>query len=263
MAFLSAHALGCAPSDFDALTDQTRDPAECSDSDCEDGAADELDASQEDELDADAASEEMDGEVQDAPDAHGGGDAMMAPADAGSSESNDASGDDAASHVPDSGARPCNGNPSVCKANEVERQMEACGNCNRGTRTRTRTCAADGCSWGAFGAWSACSNATTECDPGAPAQTQTVACTTCGSRTQTRTCSRDTCTWGAWSDSSACSWCEECSEVVYCDTPADIADRGTWCRQKACSREQALADCLEDIVPACGTTIQPFFMQYL
>jgi hypothetical protein len=50
---------------------------------------------------------------------------------------------------------------------------------------------------------------------------------------------------------------------VYCDTPDDVAtNRGTWCQQKACSREQALADCNEDVSDACGTKIAPFYMQY-
>lgn len=54
----------------------------------------------------------------------------------------------------------------------------------------------------------------------------------------------------------------KCSEVVYCDTPADIANRGTWCRQKACSREQALGDCNEDVSNVCGKKIEPFYMEY-
>jgi hypothetical protein len=50
--------------------------------------------------------------------------------------------------------------------------------------------------------------------------------------------------------------------VMYCDTPPDVANRGTWCRQKACSREQALADCNEDVAEVCGTKIEPFLMEY-
>ena len=58
--------------------------------------------------------------------------------------------------------------------------------------------------------------------------------------------------------------CEECAEVVYCNTPADVAEnRGTWCRQRACSREEALADCVNNIVPLCGgATAEPFFMEF-
>lgn len=63
-------------------------------------------------------------------------------------------------------------------------------------------------------------------------------------------------------DGSACTSCEQCSGVVYCDTPANIADRGTWCRQTGCSREQALADCMEDVRAVCGATVQPFLMEY-
>jgi hypothetical protein len=270
--------LSCAPSDFDALTDETRDPAECVEAECLDGDSVEVDAGQ-NELDADPAFDPLDSSVEAAdverPDTEGSDADVEAGVDAAAMDAAsadaapDASTRDAASDASmparDSGpgSQGCNGVPPACRANELERQMEACGNCGRGVRTRTRSCTADGCSWGAWSAWSACSNQVTECDPTAPAQMQTVPCTTCGTRTQSRSCSRDTCTWGAWADTSACSWCEECSEVVYCDTPADIADRGTWCRQKACTRQQALSDCMEDVQSACGATTQPFYMQYL
>jgi hypothetical protein len=270
---LAGQALSCSPSDFDALTDETRDPAECAEAECWDSGSVELDAGQDDDPHADVASDELDSATEPAdgewPDTTTIEAPVEEPADAETGQARDASptdaSPDASPRPPDSGpgSQMCNGAPPPCRANELERQMEACGNCGRGVRTRTRSCAADGCSWGAWGAWSACSNQVTECDPSAPAQTQTVSCTTCGTRTQSRSCSRDTCTWGPWSDTSACSWCEECSEVVYCDTPASIADRGTWCRQKACTRQQALGDCMEDIQSACGATTQPFYMQYL
>jgi hypothetical protein len=103
-----------------------------------------------------------------------------------------------------------------------------------------------------------------ECDPAAPAETRTVDCPTCGSRMQSRSCSADTCTWGEWMNTTACTWCDECAEIVYCDTPDAVApNRGTWCRQLACSPEQALAECEESIPGTCGTKIEPFLMQYL
>lgn len=270
---LAGQVLACAPSDFDALTEQARDPAECLDEDCFDsGESGELlmDAGVEDDAaqaEGDPPPEDLDAATLDAAleplDAAGEDASIKLPADAGV-ELKDAARD-SSMQVLDAATRPpvCDGAMTACRASEVERQMEACGNCSLGVRTRTRTCATDGCSWGAWGAWGACSNPVTECDPNGAAQTQTVACTTCGSRTQSRSCSRDTCKWGAWTNTSACSWCEECSQVVYCDTPADIANRGTWCRQKACSREQALADCMEDVENTCGATTQPFYMEYL
>jgi hypothetical protein len=92
---------------------------------------------------------------------------------------------------------------------------------------------------------------------------RTLPCQTCGTKTQSQSCSVDTCAWEPWIDTSACTWCDACSEVVYCDTPSNIADRGTWCRQKSCSREQALANCLEDAQSVCGGAKEPFFMEYL
>ena len=44
----------------------------------------------------------------------------------------------------------------VCTAQTVEPAMEPCGLCNSGVRRRSRTCAADGCSWGAWSEWSEC-----------------------------------------------------------------------------------------------------------
>ncbi len=256
---LAGHALSCSPSDFDELPEETeRNPSECAESKCLDAGSAELEAGQEDDPDADPTPGEPDPATEDAD--------AEEPADDADIDDEDAS-PDASTQTPDTGdpLQPpvCDADAPACQANEVDRQMEACGNCGSGVRSRTRTCAADGCSWGAWSAWSACADQNTACDPNGPAQTQTVACTTCGTKTQSRSCSRDTCTWGPWTDISACTWCQECSQVVYCDTPANIADRGTWCRQKACSREQALGDCMDDVKAVCGATVQPFLMEYL
>jgi hypothetical protein len=259
--------LSCAPADFDKFaTGTSEDPATCETEDCNEAGPIEADA----DLDA-----EVDGGAADSGDdnaADGEEDAAVAPLDAALQDADeapdDASGSDAqdakpdvASSGPDVG--PCDGGLPVCQANRVEPGMEACGLCKSGKRQRSRTCAADGCSWGAWSAWSGCEGERVQCDPNAAAQTQSVACTTCGTRTQSRTCSPTTCTWQPWTDVSACSWCDACSEVVYCDTPSDIANRGTWCRQKACSQPQALANCMEDARSVCGGIKQPFFMEYL
>jgi hypothetical protein len=47
--------------------------------------------------------------------------------------------------------------------------------------------------------------------------------------------------------------------VVYCDAPGD---RGTWCIQEGCSREQADDDCEEDVKAVCGGKVPIFFMEY-
>jgi hypothetical protein len=110
-----------------------------------------------------------------------------------------------------------------------------------------------------------CETPPRECEPGSPDETRVVDCPTCGSRSQARSCSADTCTWGEWRDTSDCTpWCDECVEIVYCDTPDSVAaNRGTWCRQLACTPGQALGSCEERIPDTCGTKIEPFLMEYL
>ena len=247
LALASGQALGCLPGDFDELARTTEgarpcDPLSCADA--SEGGASLPDASLCDPVNClDSGGRALDSSVAD----DAGGEAPDAPArDAGTT-----------TPVP-----PCGGGGLVCQGGAQEENSESCGDCGSGVRKQTRTCAADGCSWSAWSAFGACTGEHTECDPDGPAQTQEVACPTCGSKTQSRSCSASTCTWGAWSDTSACTWCEECSKIMYCDTPADIANRGTWCRQEACSREQALADCKEDVKNICGAMTQPFFMEY-
>jgi hypothetical protein len=97
----------------------------------------------------------------------------------------------------------CEGETGECMPGEIDEEMESCGGCGDGTRTRTRSCGA-GCSWGAWGAWGACSSGSGsgECTPGMT-DTETRGCGNCGTETRTRNCT-DTCTWGSWS-SWSCS----------------------------------------------------------
>ena len=79
---------------------------------------------------------------------------------------------------------------SLCQAGKVDTATQACGACQTGKQSHTRTCNADQCSWSAWSAWSECSGVTAACTPGA-----TTACTnkdSCGQRV----CS-STCTWSA------------------------------------------------------------------
>lgn len=136
--------------------------------------------------------------------------------------------------------------------------------CGR-TQTRPKACS-DSCHW-VTGAWSACDLDGVECKPG-DSQTRTVDCATCGTRSEQRSCAADSCKWGAWSQlSAACaSACEDCAEVQFCMAPSGQPNPGgTKCRQtlKACTHEQALADCNQDIPVVCGKATQPFYMQYL
>ncbi|HEX6241442.1 MAG TPA: hypothetical protein VFZ61_11130 [Polyangiales bacterium] len=270
----AASLWSCAPSDFDTFTTGTsEEPSTCETRRCQDaGSGLDVDADVDADVDgAEDAAAEAGAQPSDSADS-ATLDVAVTPLDASphdaDHEAQDGAGSDAqdaardaADAAPDIG--PCDGSLPVCMPNRVEPGMEPCGLCKSGKRQRSRTCAVDGCSWGAWSAWSGCEGEHVECDPNAPAPTQSVPCTTCGARTQARTCAPATCTWEPWKDVSACSWCDACSEVVYCDTPSNIANRGTWCRQKACSQPQALANCMEDAQSVCGGITQPFFMEYL
>ncbi|HTU61744.1 MAG TPA: hypothetical protein VMF89_24980, partial [Polyangiales bacterium] len=142
-------------------------------------------------------------------------------------------------------------------------ETQAC-ECGR-MQSRTMTCS-DSCTW-VEGAWGACDLNGVQCKPG-QTEMRTVACSSCGTRVQQRSCAANSCTWGGWSEvSSACaSSCEDCAEVQFCEAPSNQPNPGgTKCRQtsRACTREQALADCQEDIPVVCGSVHQPFYMQYL
>ena len=143
-----------------------------------------------------------------------------------------------------------------CVPDHVDTLTQAC-TCNRGIQSQSRICGPT-CTWGEWGAFGACS-VVAECQPNAAAQTRTVACDACGSQTQSRSCT-NMCTWDAWKDTTACPNCDHCASVEWCTDP-DTG--GTTCKQEACTREQALRDCMLDIVLVCGATRQPFTMNYL
>jgi hypothetical protein len=70
----------------------------------------------------------------------------------------------------------------------MDTEMDACGNCDHGVRSRTRPCAEGGCAWGAFGEWSDCTGGGV-CSPG-----DTKACAysdSCGERVCAANCTWD------------------------------------------------------------------------
>lgn len=184
----------CAPSDFDDLTSRERSesPAQCdaaSHPECGSAASD---ASRPPSVPDDAGDRST-------PDASGSSpadasapldarapDAATPPEAGAPAEAGAAPGPDAAMPPP----APCGGRAPVCRADEAGRESEACGNCGSGTRSRTRSCAADGCSWGAWGSWSECSGQS-GCKPG-----DTSACApadSCGNRVCTARCTWSDC----------------------------------------------------------------------
>jgi hypothetical protein len=78
----------------------------------------------------------------------------------------------------------------VCQPGQVGQEQAPCGECND-MITRTRTCRADTCTWGEWGAWSACA---AECQP------DHWRC--CGTG-QWEWCYKNTCRWTG--DCAACS----------------------------------------------------------
>jgi hypothetical protein len=194
-------AAGCAPGDFDALAhphEQGESAAQCdedpADMLCEAGGgepASEQDAEPEQDAEAETAPP-LDAEVdacstcEDAALSDAGRDAQVC--DACSSALQDAMACADAACMHDAG--PCQGAASVCAAGQKQTQQQACGACNTGTQTRTRSCAADGCSWGGWSAWGACGGVSAPCTPN-----QTTGCEN-GDECGHRVCSAS-CSWGA------------------------------------------------------------------
>jgi hypothetical protein len=220
LALLASSLVGCAASDFDDLikpTHQGREPISCDAG--FDATVDGLAECMSVDSDASATSVEAgrgggSGEDMQTPvvDPETGSpvptdasmpdwsapDALVPGADTGVPVSPDASTND--SGVRDAGARdagrdagpvkPCGGATPACTGGQIGREMEPCGNCGSGVRTRTRTCSADGCSWGAWSAWSACTGQS-GCTPG-----DTQACSpadSCGNRVCTNSCTWSGC----------------------------------------------------------------------
>jgi hypothetical protein len=78
-----------------------------------------------------------------------------------------------------------------CVPNAVEPGMQACGACNTGKQSGTRTCSPTTCTWGPW-SWGECTGITAACTPGS-----TTACSPkdkCGQRVCSSSCSWGGCT---------------------------------------------------------------------
>lgn len=149
----------------------------------------------------------------------------------------------------------------ACTPGEPGTQTVPCGACMTGKVTQKRTCT-DACTWGPWDAGGECTGVTAACVPGNK-EPRTVSCPCSGTKTQNRTCS-SACTWGAWSDTSTCNL-ECCTQLVYCDTPDDVAtSRGTWCRRADpdCTNAEVDSYCKARVAEKCGSFTQPALTEY-
>jgi len=219
--------VSCAPSDFDELTDRPARTTADAESACAESRAS-LDAS-----DCPMADPETDAERAK--------DAEANPLDAlGSTASvvpRDASTADA--------ARPtmpmvCGGQPLACMPGVIESGKQACTVCGAGEQTRTRKCSNDGCSWGAWSAWSVCSAAGPTCML-AKVETDSQNCGACnsGKQTRTRTCRADGCGFGEWTAFGTCG-----GQTAAC-TPGDTAacSPADSCGQRVCTDSCTWSGC--------------------
>lgn len=220
---LFAWLAACAPSDFDA---QDHAPIEACDADAElDGGTCPMEAGP--ELEAATDTPVVDSDVQAS---ESGGEAPAGDADltvlepssdaepcldcAPQPEAGPGFSDGSVEPEPepsadggeDASLTVCDGGPAACVPKELMMELRNCGGCGSGVQTRTRSCAADGCSFGGWGAWSACAGNTNVCAPG-QLGSETQPCGKCnrGTKTRTRTCTTDSCSWGPWTAFGTCA----------------------------------------------------------
>jgi hypothetical protein len=101
------------------------------------------------------------------------------------------------------GGGSCVTEPNACTPDAMGSENVACGACDAGSATRTRTCRSD-CTWGDWSEPSEC-QITVACEPGQTG-TQMESCGACmtGMRVQSRSCT-DACTWGEWGAWGECT----------------------------------------------------------
>ncbi|MFT6398728.1 MAG: hypothetical protein ACJAYU_003490 [Bradymonadia bacterium] len=178
------------------------------------------------------------------------------------------------------GSWTCGDPAAVCTAGQVEDETQACGGCEEGEQTRTRTCAGDGSEWNPWSAWGSC-RTEAECEPAA-SDDESQSCGSCagGTQSRTRACDPASCDWGAWSPYGPCS--EGGGECVAGDSDTDTracacggnetrtrtcgggCSWGAWSRWSGCAggectpgatRAGACGSCSEQVCTAsCGWT---------
>jgi len=149
-----------------------------------------------------------------------------------------------------------------CSPGDTTPGTRACGACGTGTQMTVQTCS-DACEWAAPVDMGACADPA-QCTPNFT-EPRTIDCTLpsgCGRKDQARVCSPTTCTFGEWADTSSCPPCGDCAEVVYCDTPDNVApNRGTWCKPLApCTPDQASAACLDILATISCSLHEPYYV---
>ena len=124
----------------------------------------------------------------------------------------------------------------VCEPGDVETDASTCGPCDGGVRTRTRTCAPDGCRRTAWSAWSDCDTpAVCAPDDEEPASRWCGLCSE-GTQTRSRSCDPTTCTWAGWPEWGACVTAAECapSDEEPASQSCGLCSEGTQTRSRAC-----------------------------
>jgi hypothetical protein len=135
----------------------------------------------------------------------------------------------------------CDTGASVCVEGQVATEMQMCGPCGLGVRTRKRTCLAGGCGWGEWIESMPCSVTTAECMPG-QTDTRSQACGPCntGSQTIARRCT-SACAWGAWDPPGECG--NVTAECLPNHWKCCGAGKWEWCYTNTCKWTGGCAPC--------------------
>lgn len=119
-----------------------------------------------------------------------------------------------------------------CAPGDTDRETRACGNCSTGSQSRTRSCDAGTCSWGAWSAWSTCVGGGT-CAPGDTRTgcdvSSTGAATGCGVEVCTSSC-----TWGGCQLAPGASCMSDGGTNFQCCAPSGGGSGWQFCNASTC-----------------------------
>lgn len=146
-----------------------------------------------------------------------------------------------------------------CAPGSKQEADDACGRCERGSRARSRTCAAD-CAWSAWSEWSQCEEPADICTPGERME-MTEPCGSCdaGTRVTVRVCTNE-CGWSEWMPGPCTVDAERCEPgsveslaPVSCDEMCGKASQTRTCNAECNWDAPVLGECTGQGVCAPGT----------